>query len=222
MDTPQRIIRRNWIFWQFLICLAGVAGLLFVYAIVQQNLAATHPSAAPIQLLDIQSATAAVLATGGALLARAQYATATRPMIGFDGQVVRISPDADELVWGCKIRNGAQDAATIWDVKYSVRFLGHNQPAAESWLDHDALTDELKRVGLRADIDYVIKLWTRGAPLAGQERSMLGWFSPHALSVIDRISVRVQVVDRVGDLHERSNNLLKAVIRKPRRATPDW
>ncbi|MER5889528.1 hypothetical protein ABT160_37370 [Streptomyces sp. NPDC001941] len=222
MDTPQRVIRRNWVFWQLLICLAGVAGLLFVYAIVQQNLAATDPGAGPVRLLDIQSATAALLATSGALLARAQYATATRPMIGFDGRVVRVSTDTDELVWGCQIRNGAQDAATIWDVTYCVRFLGDDGSAAESWLDHEALSEELKRVGLRKDIDYVIKLWTRGAPLAGQERALLGWFGPHALSVIDVLGARVQVLDRVGDLHERSNNLLKAAVREPRRATSDW
>ncbi|MFJ1758368.1 hypothetical protein [Kitasatospora sp. NPDC088134] len=163
-----------------------------------------------------------MLATGGALLARAQYATATRPMIGFDERVVRLSPDAHGLVWGCQLRNGAQDAATVRDVRYAVRFLGHDQPAAGTWLDRDALTDELERMGLRADVDYMVKLWTRGAPLAGQERSMIGWFGPHALGVIDTLVVRVQVVDRVGDVHERSNNLLKAAIREPRQVTPDW
>ncbi|WP_406192566.1 hypothetical protein OH807_01185 [Kitasatospora sp. NBC_01560] len=222
METTQRIVRRNWIFWQLLICLAGVAGLLLVYTIVQQNLAATNPGAAPIQLLDIQSATAAVLATSGGLLARAQYATAIRPMIGFDGRVVRLSPDADVLVWGCQIRNGAQDAATVREVRYSVRFLGHEQPAVESWLDLDGLTDELKRVGLRADVDYMVKMWARGAPLAGQERAVLGWFTPHAMGVIDTLRVRVQVVDRVGDLHERSNNLLTGARRTPQQVNPDW
>ncbi|MEU9131438.1 hypothetical protein AB0D08_25580 [Kitasatospora sp. NPDC048540] len=222
METPQRIIRRKWIFWQLLIGLVGVSGLLLVYTIVQQNLAASDPGAAPVQILDIQSATAAVLATGGGLIARAQYATAIRPMIGFDGRVVQVAPDAAELVWGCQIRNGAQDAATVWDMKYSVRFLGQDPPAVESWLEFAALTEELKRAGLRPDVDYMIKLWTRGAPLAGQERAMIGWFGPHAMSVIDALCVRVQVVDRVGDLHERSNNLLTSARRTPRRATPDW
>ncbi|RKE23509.1 hypothetical protein [Streptomyces sp. TLI_171] len=222
MESPQRIIRRNWVFWQLLICLVGVAGLLLVYAVVQQNLARTNPGGAPIQLLDVQSATAALLTTGSGLLARGQYATATRPIIGFDGRVIRMSPGSDELVWGCQIRNGAQDAATVWDLRYSVQFAGDAPSAPTPWLEFDALVEELERIGLRTDVDCMVKMWARGAPLAGQERAMIGWFGPRAMSTIHALRVRVQVVDRVGDLHERSHNLFNGARRTPEQATLDW
>ncbi|MER8185945.1 hypothetical protein [Kitasatospora sp. NPDC094015] len=165
-----------------------------------------------------------MLATGGGLLARAQYATSIRPMIGFDVRVIRIGPDADAgaLAWGCQIRNGAQDAATVQDIRYAVRLVGGDPATADTWLDPAALTAELERVGLRTDVDHAVKLWGCGAPLAGQERAVLGWFSPHAMTVIDSLCVRVQVLDRVGDLHERTNRLLtERQKRPPHQATPD-
>lgn len=43
----------------------------------------------------------------------------------------------------------------------------------------------------------------------------LAWFAERALSEIETVLVRVRVVDRVGDVHERVLDLFKGVIRHP-------
>ncbi len=225
METQQRVIRRNWIFWRLLVCLAVVAMLLFVYSIIQQNLAASTkgPDTGPIEILDIQSATAALLATAGALLARAQYATAVRPMIGFQGRSVRgLSPDNDQLVWASRVTNGAQDAATVINVRYCVRYVGQSSAASGVWLELDDISSELERAGLQTDTDYGLARFGKGFPLPGGQHFVLGWFTPHAMTVIDGLGVRLQVMDRVGDVHERSMDMLKGANRAPQQAALDW
>lgn len=222
MEAQQRVIRRNWIFWRLLVCLAVVAALLFLYTVVQQNLS-TGSHAGPIEIMDIQSATASLLATGGALLARAQYATAVRPMIGFQGRPVRgPSPDPDQLVWAFRMLNGGQDAATVTGVRYCVRRQGADPAGPAVWLELDAVHAELERAGLRADVDYGLLRFGAGFPLSGHQHFLLGWFTPGAMAVVDAFGVRIEVEDRVGDLHGRSIDVLKGAHRNPRTDSSDW
>lgn len=225
VETQQRVVRRNWIFWRMLVGLAAVAVLLFVYTIVQQNLAesAQAPDTGPIRLLDIQSATTALLATVGALLARAQYATAVRPMIGFQGRAVRgLTPDPAQLAWASRISNGAQDAATIEAVRYSVRYVGQDPAAASAWMDLDEMKTELTGAGLRPEVDFSLVRFANGFPLSGHQHFPVSWFTSNAMAFVDALGVNFQVTDRVGDVHERSMDMLKGANLDPQQAASGW
>ncbi|MGW4379319.1 hypothetical protein [Kitasatospora sp. NPDC004531] len=224
VETDQRVVRRNWVFWRLLVFLAFVAGALFVYTVFQENLAAsaTPPNRGPVQLLDFQSATAALLATGGALLARAQYATTVRPMIGFKGRVIAgLSPVEDELVWASRMINGADSGAVVREARYTVLFKGQEPSAAGQWMTAGEADEELMRAGLQPGTDYRLTLLGKGYPVSGDNGPLLGWFTSKAMDVIEELGVKVRVRDKVGDEHERSMGMLKGAVRAPR-APQEW
>lgn len=49
---------------------------------------------------------------------------------------------------------------------------------------------------------------------------LVGWFNEKAMRVVEDVFVRVRVVDRVGDTHERVMGLLKGANRSPRYPEP--
>ncbi|CAM5334104.1 hypothetical protein [Streptomyces avidinii] len=63
--------------------------------------------------------------------------------------------------------------------------------------------------------DLWLDLIGAGRPIPGQGIMFLAWFAERALSEIETVLVRVRVVDRVGDVHERVLDLFKGVIRHP-------
>ncbi|MEI5527454.1 hypothetical protein WB401_37175 [Streptomyces brasiliscabiei] len=227
METTQRVIRRNGLFSKFLLVLVGLAVLLFCYTVIRENLPPRFTRDWPwkLKLLDIQSATAAVLATGGATLARAQYARAVRPAIGYFGRVMEGMAQDGRLAWACHLFNGGQDVAVATHLSYWVTYT----PAAKArggaadssdWLTHQAAVDSMESRALRSRRDFALDLVGHGRPIPGEQLMFLGWFTEEAMSEVENVFIRVQVVDRVGDTHERIINLLKGANRAPSHPDP--
>ncbi|MER6301844.1 hypothetical protein ABT247_20095 [Kitasatospora sp. NPDC001539] len=219
METAQRVVKRSAWFARLPVALAGLSLLLLVHALVRKNLA--HPTGVwEADLLDTQAAVAAVLASAGAVLARAQYARAVRPALGWFGRVMAdVTPDG-ELAWACHVMNGAQDVAVLTEVDYWVRFTPTARAAGATdstrwgtW--HEAMAG-LAAVGLEARVDFTLDLIGPGRPIPAQGLMFVGWFTEKAMAEIDDVFVRVRVTDRVGDTHERVLALLKGADRKPR------
>ncbi|MFB7952425.1 hypothetical protein [Streptomyces sp. NPDC056045] len=223
METAQRVIRRSGLFSRLMSAMAGLCFLLLCYSVLRENMPSRLTSTWPwkLRLLDIQSATTATIGTVGALLARAQYARVVRPVLGYFGRTMAdLAPDG-QLAWTCHLINGAQDVAVVEEIDYQVRFtrsaLSDGAVDIAHWESGRAAIAALASRGLEQHKDFTLHAIGPGRPIPGQGLMLLGWFTERAMREAECVIVRVRVVDRVGDTHERCVNLLKEANRHPRR-----
>ncbi|KIQ65205.1 hypothetical protein TR51_14595 [Kitasatospora griseola] len=227
MESEQRVVRRNTLLSRLLNTSAAVALALLAYSVVHDNLSDHLQNTWPwrLKLLDIQSATTAALAALGASLARAQYARTVRPALGHSGRAVDGMAPRGQRAWACHLTNAAQDVAVISEISYLVTFRppadGAPPRAPGAWGPALHAIAELAAAGLEQRKDFMLVVLTSGVPLPAQGRRFLGWFTEHAMQVVDEVYIRVQVVDRVGDTHERTIACLKAADRAPAHPDPE-
>lgn len=226
METTQRVIHRNGLFSRLLLVLVGVAVLLLGYTLIRENLPQRLTRDWPwkLKLLDVQSAVAAVLATGGASLARAQYARTVRPAIGYFGRVIEGLAPGNRLAWVCHLFNGGQDVAVTTDLSYRITYtsaaLAQGATDSADWVTHQAVLASIESRGLLHRQDFALDLIGPGRPIPGEQMMFLGWFTEKAMREVENVFVRVRVLDRVGDTHERVINLLKGANRSPLHPDP--
>ncbi|MEU1488527.1 hypothetical protein [Streptomyces sp. NPDC005752] len=226
METAQRVVHRSALFSRLLWGLVILALLLFGYTALRENLPQrlTHQWPWKIKLLDFQSATAAVIATVGAALARAQYARTVRPALGHFGRAMAGVAPNDQLAWTCHFFNGGQDVAVITEVNYWLTFTpsARAEGASDStdWGTSREVAAAIETRGLTAREDFSLELLGAGHPIPPEGLMFLGWFAEPAMREVETIFVKVRVVDRVGDTHERVVDLLKGVNRSPRHPDP--
>lgn len=222
METAQRVVRRNGLFSRLMLAVAGACLLLLCYSVLRENLPSRLTGSWPwkLRLLDIQSATTAAIGTVGALLARAQYARAVRPALGYFGRTMADVAPVGRLVWACHLINGAQDVAVVDAIDYQVRFtpsaLSDGAVNSTDWGSSLDAVASLSSRGLEQRKDFVLHTIGAGRPVPGQGLMLLGWFTEKAMRDVEGVIARVRVVDRVGDTHERCVDLLKAANRQPR------
>ncbi|MGW4807559.1 hypothetical protein [Kitasatospora sp. NPDC004272] len=239
MDLRQRVVRRNPFVAWVLNGLAVVSVLLFVHTMVWQNL--SEPDRRPWpwswQLLDAQSATAALLAAVGAIVARAQFARTVRPMLSSAGWVTADHAPGGALSWVGFLCNGGSAAVVVTAVEYRLDFAADPADPADAadaasaaepgtahstgWTTLDAVKAAAAARGLRSGTDYRFTSVTPNAVLAGEQRSVLVWFAEPALAVVRHAYVRVTVRDRLGDIHQRIVPCLVDADRVLRHAGPD-
>ncbi|MFF2097911.1 hypothetical protein [Streptomyces sp. NPDC058202] len=211
MDTDQHVVRRSLPYSRSLIALAAGAFGLLIYAVIWSN----HQNQLP-QLLDVQSATAAALGSTGALLARGQYARAVRPIIGWVGRVTADAAPAGQMAWICYVVNGAQDSCTVAAAEYQLVFADENDPSSSGrWTSMAEVASAMESRGLTRRSDFHLNLIGSGRPIAPDGRLFVGWFTEAAMAEIRNVYVRLRVVDRVGDTHERVLVLLRGAERHP-------
>ncbi|MFF1746856.1 hypothetical protein [Streptomyces mirabilis] len=221
MESAQRVVHRSGLFSRLLVVLVGMAVLLLGYSLFRENLSARLTRDWPwkLKLLDIQSAVTAVLGTGGAALARAQYARTVRPAIGYGGRVVANTAPNERLAWACKLLNGGHEVAITADTGYWIGYTSARRAAgavdSSEWMSQPEATAAIVSRGLAERQDFQLNLVGRGYPIPGQGQLFLGWFTEKAMRDLESVYVRVRVVDRVGDVHERVVNLLKGADRSP-------
>ncbi|WP_345696590.1 hypothetical protein [Kitasatospora terrestris] len=222
MNFTQRVVRRSALLSRTLLGLVLLSALLLVHAVVVENIAAPTSWLWRLRLLDLQSATDLLVATGAAALARAQYARTVRPAIGGIGRVV---PDLapDRLAWSFQVTNAAQDVAVVTDLSYGL-LLAPAEPGGPpdtlSWTDRAEIDRRLIERELVRHEDFWLSLMGVGRPLPAQGTAFVGWFTEEAMRVIVELYVRIQVVDRVGDVHERIFPCLRGADRAPRNPSP--
>ncbi|WP_371480688.1 hypothetical protein [Kitasatospora sp. NBC_00315] len=227
MNELQHVVRRSALLSRLLTALVALAFLLLLHGLVRDNLSAASAAHWPWRprLLDTQSATAALLATGGAALARAQYARTVRPALGGQGRVMAgLAPDG-RLVWAAALLNAAQDVAVITEVSYLVTRSaatedGPPEPVT-GWVDSLTARAAVRELGPVHHRDFLLTVLARGYPLAPQSTVVLSWFTEQAMSQVAEVYVRVRVEDRVGDVHERIVRCLKDAERAPSHPSPD-
>ncbi|MGW4028779.1 hypothetical protein ACWEFL_05550 [Streptomyces sp. NPDC004838] len=203
-----------------------MATFFLCYALVRENLpqSVTRDWPWKLKLLDLQGAVTAVIATGGAYLARAQYARTIRPALGYFGRVMAgIAPD-DRLAWVCHLFNGGQDVAVTAHVSYRVTYTAaaraRGATDSPNWVTQQEAVASLAGCGLLDRSDFALDLIGPGRPIPGQQLMFLGWFTAEAMRQAEDVFCRIHVVDRVGDTHERVISLLKGANRTPLQPDP--
>lgn len=226
METTQRVFRRSWWFSRFLTVLVCIAVALLLHSVVRENFSGSLTREWPwkLKLLDLQSASACVLTTAGAMGARAQYARAVRPALGYSGRVkADIAPDG-QLAWICTLFNGGQDMAVITEVSYWIEFTTEARvcgaPQTHTWMTREEVMRSVRGRGLEHRRDMMLTFLDQGWPVHGQGRLFLGWFTGTAMRELENVFLRLRVEDRVGDTHERTVNLLKGADRSPTHPDP--
>ncbi|WP_030269525.1 hypothetical protein [Streptomyces sp. NRRL B-24484] len=227
MESKQRVVRRNMLLSRLLNASAAVALALLAYSVVRDNLSATLQDAWPwkLRLLDIQSATTAALAAVGASLARAQYARTVKPVLVHSGRAVDGMAPFGQRVWACSLTNAGPDVAVLSEISYLVTFLpaAPDAPprASGTWGTALQAVDSIAAEGLEMRKDFMLTVITAGSALPAQGMKFLGWFTEKAMRTVDEVYIRIRVVDRVGDTHERIIACLKAADRTPAHTDPE-
>ncbi|KQV17102.1 MULTISPECIES: hypothetical protein [unclassified Kitasatospora] len=227
MESRQRVVRRNTLLSRLLNAAAAVALALLVYSVIRDNLPDQLRGSWPwkLKFLDIQSATTAALAALGASLARAQYARTVRPALGHSGRAVDGMAPFGQRAWACSLTNAGQDVAVVSEISYLVTLLpavpGEPSRVPGTWGTALQAIEGIAAEGLEVRKDFMLTVITAGTPLPGQGMRFLGWFTEKAMRVVDEVYIRVQVVDRVGDTHERIIACLKAADRSPAHIDPE-
>ncbi|GAA4580303.1 hypothetical protein GCM10023194_08300 [Planotetraspora phitsanulokensis] len=156
------------------------------------------------------STTANILALAtGLLIARLQYARVLRPVIGFaiDDADALFKPDSDR--WRFWLYNAGSGTAVVERFEYYVRFRGDSDAGqldrdhSGNWVPLAVINDQLRSRGLKDGEDYFLRWSTKGAPVPSAS-GYVAWFTIRGLAELERFDVRIQVVDGLGDIHERT------------------
>lgn len=221
METAQRVVRKSALLSRLVTALVGASIALLCYSIWRENAPdrLTHSWPWKLRLLDIQSATTAVVGTLGASLARAQYARAVRPALGNFGRTMADVAPEGRLAWVCHVINGAQDIAVVEHMAYHVEFFPLDQRTVPSdsprWTSSRETVRLIESCGLVNRTDFTLDFIAPGRPIPAQGLMLVGWFTQEAMHKIRTVYAEVRVIDRVGDTHERTVDLLKGANRAP-------
>lgn len=191
METAQRVVRRSTLFSRMLFGLVVLALLLFGYTVLRENLPEATADHWPwkLRLLDFQSATAAVIATSGAALARAQYARTVRPALGYVGRTTSGMAPNGVLAWSCHMMNGAQDYAVVAEVDYRIVLtsapLADEDPETTRWQSMHAAAAVLEARSLVSREDFWLNYIGAGWAIPAQGTLVLGWFTERAMREVE-------------------------------------
>lgn len=212
-SDAQRRVRRSPLLFTAPIVLLCLLSAVLGWEIVRANMTEQARADWPwrLQLLDMEPLGSLLAVAAAAVLARAQYARAVRPSLGWrsDWTTGRLRGSAVE--WRAGVYNGGQHTAVIERYDCRVVLAGESDPDATPWTDLPGAVAILTGAGLVAGEDFQIPLYGN-FPLVGTgtyETVDMGAFSRRFVDEVDAFHVRLRVVDTVGDSHERIMNCLK-------------
>lgn len=223
-DTQRRIRRSALLFTAPLVLLLLLTVMLF-WETIRVNVSAEARTEWPwrLQLIDAQALGSLLAVAAGAVLARAQFARATRPYIGWRASWVKGLLRSGAPAWRVGILNGGQHLAVVESWHCRVVLKGAVDSPDAPWASvHDTVA-ELSRAGLVAEADFRLIGFGAGFPLVGggsYETVLMAAFSEHFLERVQSLYVRARIADVVGDTHERTMDCMKG-LRPPASGQPE-
>ncbi|GII28786.1 hypothetical protein [Planotetraspora mira] len=212
----QRTIRRSRLFFVFPVIAIAIFAFNLIWEVVRHNMDQKSLTSWPFRFSMVDTSTTAnilVLATG-LLIARLQYARVLRPVIGFsiDDADGLFKPDSDQ--WRFWLFNAGPGTVVVERFEYYVEFKGDEDAGrldmndSRSWVPLAVVNDQLRSRGLKDGEDYFLRWNTKGAPVppasSYKEGGRFAWFTIRGLAELERFDVRIQVMDGLGDIHERT------------------
>lgn len=213
-EAQRRIRRNRWLFTAPLVLLCVLGGVL-VWEIVRGNIPAEARSHWPwrLELMSAEPLASLLAVSAGAVLARAQYARTVRPALGWRSEFVSGQLPGTAKAWSVGVLNGGQHNVVVDHVDYRLVLAadpaeGAGQEAGQEpeWTGLAAVGDRLAGAGLRATVDFRLMGMGPGYPLVATgtyETVGVGVFSKRFIDEVRAFYMRIQVVDSVGDTHER-------------------
>ncbi|WP_327120126.1 hypothetical protein OG206_25910 [Streptomyces sp. NBC_01341] len=207
-DTSQRRVRRSPLLFTAPLVLLGLLVLILIWETLRGNMTAGARMEWPwrLQLLDTEALGSLLAVAAGAVLARAQYARAVRPFLGWQGTWTRGGNlKGNAPAWRVGVLNGGQHVAVIeaWDCRV---VLADCERDDASWVDVTEVAADLTAAGYTVAEDFQLMSFSRGFPLVGtasHETVLVGAFSKRFVQGVEALYMRVRVTDVVGDSHER-------------------
>ncbi|MFD9412446.1 hypothetical protein ACFWBN_36315 [Streptomyces sp. NPDC059989] len=209
-DVQRRIRRNRWLFTAPLVLLC-VLGAVLVWEIVRGNMSEASRSHWPwrLELMSAEPLASLLAVSAGAVLARAQYARAVRPALGWRSEFVAGLLPGPAKAWSVGILNGGQHNVVLEHLDYRLVMARDSVDATADdaeWTGLAAVGERLAGEGLRAAVDFRIYSFGAGYPLVATgtyETVGVGVFSKRFIDEVRAFHLRIQVVDSVGDTHER-------------------
>ncbi|MFI5668980.1 hypothetical protein [Streptomyces sp. NPDC051704] len=210
-DAQRRIRRNRWLFTAplVLLCLLGV---VLVWEIVRGNMSEASRAHWPwrLQLMGAEPLASLLAVAAGAVLARAQYARTVRPALGWRAEFVAGQLPGPGKDWSVGVLNGGQHNVVVEHVDYRLtlaRDADAGHPGEDDgWTGLAGVGEQLVAAGLRPTVDFRLVGMGAGYPLVATgtyETVGVGVFSKRFLDEVRAFHMRIQVVDSVGDTHER-------------------
>ncbi|WP_063755677.1 hypothetical protein [Streptomyces sp. NRRL F-2747] len=210
-DAQRRIRRNRWLFTAPLVLLCLLAVVL-VWEIVRGNVSEASRAHWPwrLQLMGAEPLASLLAVAAGAVLARAQYARTVRPALGWRAEFVAGQLPGPGKDWSVGVLNGGQHNVVVEHVDYRLtlaRDAAAGQPGEDDgWTGLAGVGEQLVAAGLRPTVDFRLVGMGAGYPLVATgtyETVGVGVFSKRFLDEVRAFHMRIQVVDSVGDTHER-------------------
>lgn len=208
----QRLVRRSPTYSRLpVLILILLAGLL-AWEITRVNVPSpAQISGLPWRVSLVGVDTAATLTGGLAALiaARNQFAVAGRPHLGTPLRAAPsyLLPSGDFTTW---IFNAGPGVAKIQSVDYAITVRDTGWPL--EWLDYHEAREVLTGLGLVEGEHYGLSWTTGDFPLTASKSVEDGveliTFSYELIDILDRLDIRVRVVDPVNDEHEKIAGVL--------------
>ncbi|MEU9008904.1 hypothetical protein AB0D12_03785 [Streptomyces sp. NPDC048479] len=191
-------------FWYPMILVCALS-VIMIWEIVRTNLTSSRGSGVwDFTILDRQSAANLLAVAMGLTFARAQYARAVRPLIGWSA-----TPRENDYgmtsrhIWYVEMANGGTHNVAVNEVHYR---LGYRNATQSQWVGHYTAVQLLENHGLQIGTDFDLNTIGQGAVLGSV---YIGRFSEKATREIGDVELRVRVTDAVGDRHERTLHCLR-------------
>ncbi|MFF4654934.1 hypothetical protein [Streptomyces sp. NPDC001381] len=217
LDDRQRRVHRSPVLFTTPVVLLAVLTVMALWETIRGNITGPSGNHWPwrLALLDQEALSSLLAVSLGFVFARAQFARAVRPIIGWNGYVSSDLPTMNgRFVWVVGIRNGGMHSGALESLEYHVQPKGEMTPAADiQWQGYEATVTELEALGLRLGKDFDLNALGAGTPI-GVTTDRDGLYavrlSVPALSLLDNLYIRIRVTDAVGDTHERILHCLRA------------
>ncbi|MEU1537520.1 hypothetical protein ABZ461_05235 [Actinacidiphila glaucinigra] len=216
LPDHQRRIKRSRLLFVGPWVLVLLALVLLVWEVVRGNLSTELRTHWPwrLVLLDLESASGLLAIGSGVFFARAQYAEAVRPIVGWLG---RIDPNPSEMTcdptWQVTLVNGGSHTATLLKPRYlAVPAGGMPDGQQVRWCDFETVRAQLTALGLRMGHHFDLAYIGDGAPLmsaTGGQTSYIGSFTREFTEAVEQLYIRIRVRDVAGDTHERVLSCLR-------------
>ncbi|WP_162951933.1 hypothetical protein [Streptomyces griseorubiginosus] len=199
-------IGRSFLLFKVPILLVIALLLMLVWEIIRVNLepAARKSGVWQLVLLDRSSAASLLAVAVGLTFARAQYARAVRPLIGWSAEAQRNDRGMNgRHIWYVEMQNGGTHGVAVDEVSYRLR---HRQGWGGEWVNHQTMVQGLERLNLEIGKDFDLNTIGQGAVLGN---CYVGRFSEPATKLLEDFEIRVRVTDAAGDRHERTLHCLR-------------
>lgn len=200
---------------------------MLLWSIVRANIPSSIITEWPwrLQLLDIGSATTMTTVTAGLVLARAQFATAVRPIPLYTGRVVRIDHFSSRYAWVVRLENGSTSPARFHRLEYQVSlrhsFAEKFRDSSDHWVNREEAIGLLEAATLRNQTDFDLQFFADFSLSNSSQPVMIGVFTTKAMEIIDDIKIRMTITAQSGDSRSWVINCMTGAIRNPKRISID-